>query len=104
MRYPKESWGNSEGCEGQDAALGTRCQMCAGRPRGVFRPRFRGRLGRGAGRYRTQWIGQNLAAAAGQEMFAGLMREHLAQGGLIIAATHAPLGIEARELRMGGAA
>ena len=42
--------------------------------------------------------------ASGQEMFAGLMREHLAQGGLIIAATHAPLGIEARELRMGGAA
>ena len=42
--------------------------------------------------------------AAGQDMFAALMREHLAQGGLIIAATHAPLGIEARELRMGGAA
>jgi len=42
--------------------------------------------------------------AAGQEMFAGLMRDHLAHGGLIIAATHAPLGIEARELRMGGAA
>ena len=32
------------------------------------------------------------------------MREHLAGGGIIIAATHAPLGIEARELRMGGAA
>lgn len=42
--------------------------------------------------------------AAGQAMFAGLMREHLAGGGLIIAATHAPLGIEARELRIGGAA
>ena len=42
--------------------------------------------------------------ASGQEMFAGLMRDHLAQGGLIIAATHAPLGIEARELRMGGPA
>jgi heme exporter protein A len=42
--------------------------------------------------------------AAGQEMFAGLMRDHLAHGGLIIAATHAPLGIEARELRMGGTA
>ena len=42
--------------------------------------------------------------AAGQAMFAGLMREHLASGGLIIAATHAPLGIEARELRIGGAA
>jgi heme exporter protein A len=41
--------------------------------------------------------------AAGQAMFAGLMREHLSGGGLIIAATHAPLGIEAKELRIGGA-
>jgi heme exporter protein A len=41
--------------------------------------------------------------AAGQSLFAGLMREHLARGGLIVAATHAPLGIEARELRIGGA-
>jgi heme exporter protein A len=40
--------------------------------------------------------------AAGQELFAGLMRQHLARGGLIVAATHGPLGIEARELRMGG--
>lgn len=41
---------------------------------------------------------------AGQDMFGGLMREHLARGGLIIAATHAPLGIESRELRIGGVA
>jgi len=41
--------------------------------------------------------------AAGQELFAGLMRDHLARGGLIMAATHGPLGIEARELNMGGA-
>ena len=39
---------------------------------------------------------------AGQSMFAGLMTGHLAQGGLILAATHAPLGIAARELRIGG--
>lgn len=39
--------------------------------------------------------------AAGQELFTGVMRDHLAGGGLIMAATHAPLGIEARELRMG---
>jgi heme exporter protein A len=32
------------------------------------------------------------------------MRDHLSGGGIIIAATHTPLGIEARELRMGGAA
>jgi heme exporter protein A len=40
---------------------------------------------------------------AGQNLFAALMRDHLARGGLIVAATHAPLGIEARELRTGGA-
>ncbi len=41
--------------------------------------------------------------AAGQDLFAGLMRDHLGSGGIIIAATHAPLGIATRELRMGGA-
>jgi heme exporter protein A len=41
--------------------------------------------------------------AAGQAMFAKLMRDHLAQGGLIIAATHGPLGIDAKELSIGGA-
>jgi heme exporter protein A len=41
--------------------------------------------------------------ASGQSLFAGLMRDHLTRGGLIIAATHAPLGIEARELRIGAA-
>jgi len=40
----------------------------------------------------------------GQDMFGGLMREHLARGGMIIAATHAPLGIDSRELRIGGLA
>jgi heme exporter protein A len=39
--------------------------------------------------------------ASGQGLFAGLMRDHLARGGLIVAATHTPLGIEARELRIG---
>jgi heme exporter protein A len=41
---------------------------------------------------------------AGQDLFVGVMREHLTGGGIIIAATHAPLGIGTRELRMGGAA
>jgi heme exporter protein A len=40
---------------------------------------------------------------AGQDLFASLTRDHLARGGIVIAATHAPLGIESRELRMGGA-
>jgi heme exporter protein A len=42
--------------------------------------------------------------SAGQELFAGLTRDHLARGGIVIAATHAPLGIETRELRMGATA
>ena len=40
----------------------------------------------------------------GQDMFAGLMRDHLNRGGMIIAATHAPLGIESQELRIGATA
>ncbi len=46
----------------------------------------------------------NALDTAGQKLFAGLMGDHLSQGGLIIAATHAPLGVQARELRIGGAA
>jgi len=46
----------------------------------------------------------NALDVAGQDMFGGLMREHLARGGMIVAATHAPLGIESRELRIGGVA
>ena len=34
-------------------------------------------------------------------LFATLMGDHLSQGGLIIAATHTPLGIPARSLRIG---
>jgi heme exporter protein A len=41
--------------------------------------------------------------AVGQGLFATLTRDHLARGGIVIAATHAPLGIEAQELRMGRA-
>jgi heme exporter protein A len=45
----------------------------------------------------------NALDTAGQSMFAGLMSDHLARGGLIVAATHAPLGVRAKELRLGGA-
>ena len=41
--------------------------------------------------------------SGGQALVAGLMTEHLAGGGLIVAATHGPLGIDAREMRIGGA-
>jgi heme exporter protein A len=44
----------------------------------------------------------NALDVAGQSLFAGLMTDHLVRGGLIVAATHAPLGIAARELRIGG--
>ena len=42
--------------------------------------------------------------SAGQTMLAGLMRGHLEGGGLILAATHAPLGIECQELQLGRSA
>jgi heme exporter protein A len=38
---------------------------------------------------------------AGQSLFAALMCDHLARGGLVIAATHGPLGIATRELKIG---
>ena len=39
---------------------------------------------------------------ASEERFTGLMGKHCAQGGMIVAATHLPLGLEgAKELRMG---
>ena len=41
--------------------------------------------------------------AAGQSLFSALMGDHLGRGGLIVAATHAPLGVPAKELRLGGA-
>ena len=44
----------------------------------------------------------NALDVGGQSLFAGLMADHLGRGGLIVAATHAPLGIAARELRIGG--
>jgi heme exporter protein A len=38
---------------------------------------------------------------AAQQMLAALMRDHLSGGGLIVAATHAPLPVAVRELRLG---
>jgi heme exporter protein A len=53
---------------------------------------------------RPLWLLDEPASAldsAGQEMLAGLMRTHLASGGMIVAATHGPLGIECKELQLG---
>ena len=41
--------------------------------------------------------------APSQERLAALMQAHLGKGGLIVAATHGPIGIAARELRLGAA-
>ena len=53
---------------------------------------------------RPIWLLDEAAAAldeAAQARLVELMRGHLAGGGLILAATHAPLGLEAQELRLG---
>jgi heme exporter protein A len=54
---------------------------------------------------RPLWLLDEPTAAldtVAQAMLTGLMRAHLSDGGLIIAATHAPLGLDgARELRLG---
>lgn len=42
--------------------------------------------------------------AEGQNLFGALMRAHLGDGGIIVAATHGPLGVPANELRIGDAA
>ena len=42
--------------------------------------------------------------AAGQALLSDLMKDHLKTGGMVIAATHAPLGIESLNLALGEAA
>jgi heme exporter protein A len=43
----------------------------------------------------------NALDTAGQKLFATLMGDHLARGGLIVAATHTPLGVATRTLQVG---
>ena len=53
---------------------------------------------------RPLWLLDEPAAsldAAAQETLREIMRRHLESGGLIVAATHQPLGVAARELRIG---
>ena len=40
--------------------------------------------------------------ASADRLFATLVTRHLGAGGIVVAATHQPLGVEARELRMTG--
>ena len=54
--------------------------------------------------YRPLWLLDEPTSAldaAAQARLVEIMRAHLAGGGLIVAATHAPLGLEARELKLG---
>jgi heme exporter protein A len=54
---------------------------------------------------RPIWLLDEPASAldsAGQALLIDLMGRHLAGGGIIVAATHGPLGVEAKELRLGG--
>ena len=54
--------------------------------------------------YRPLWLLDEPTSAldaAAQARLVDIMRAHLAGGGLIVAATHAPLGLEARELKLG---
>jgi heme exporter protein A len=45
----------------------------------------------------------NALDASGQILLTKLMSDHLSRGGLIMAATHAPLGVPAQTLRIGDA-
>ncbi|MCV9966176.1 heme ABC exporter ATP-binding protein CcmA [Pararhizobium sp. BT-229] len=55
--------------------------------------------------YRPVWLLDEPTAALdakADRLFAGLVERHLGAGGIVVAATHQPLGVEARELRMTG--
>ncbi len=56
--------------------------------------------------WRPVWILDEPTAAldvSAESVFSGLIKEHLAAGGIVLAATHQPLGLEdAQELRMTG--
>ncbi|MGB8276664.1 MAG: heme ABC exporter ATP-binding protein CcmA [Methylovirgula sp.] len=57
--------------------------------------------------HRPLWLLDEPATAldaASQKVLTAMMAAHLTEGGLIIAATHAPLALPARELALGGAA
>jgi heme exporter protein A len=56
--------------------------------------------------YRPLWLLDEPTAAldaAAQARLADIMHAHLAAGGLIVAATHAPLGLAGQELKLGAA-
>jgi len=55
---------------------------------------------------RAVWLLDEPTAAldtAAQELATGLMRAHVADGGILVAATHAPLGLDGASLAMGAA-
>jgi heme exporter protein A len=55
--------------------------------------------------YRPIWLLDEPTAAldaSADQLFAGLVAGYLGAGGIVVAATHQPLGLDARELRMTG--
>jgi len=55
--------------------------------------------------YRPVWLLDEPTAAldaSADRLFAALVTRHLGAGGIVVAATHQPLGVDARELRMTG--
>lgn len=55
--------------------------------------------------YRPVWLLDEPTAGldrASEAQFTALMKAHLEDGGIVVAATHLPLGLEGRELRMEG--
>ncbi len=94
-----------------DAALGVvGLGHVAGAPFGVLSAgqKRRAALARLLVAFRPLWLLDEPLTAldrASREKFAAAMRDHCAQGGLIVAATHEPLGLdEASTLALGGAA
>ncbi len=102
-------WRDMLGGTGED--LGTCLKACgighaAGLPAGYLSAGQRRRLSmaRLLVAQRPLWLLDEPTSALdaeGQRLAARLMSEHLARGGLIMAATHGPLGIDARTLQIG---
>ena len=79
-----------------------------GRPGAIGAPAVRLSVGRpapaggdrqAAGRYRPVWLLDEPTAgldAASEAQFSALMQAHLDEGGIIVAATHLPLGLRGR--------
>jgi heme exporter protein A len=101
-------WAGYLGGGGVDRALGTFALDALARfPAGLLSAGQARRLGlaRLALVHRPVWLLDEPSVsldAASRNILAGLIRDHLKDGGIVVAATHAPLGVKfARELKLG---